>query len=69
MATATDTDLKDEIAVQRVILSSLDGVSFIGIENERREARERIATLQRRLKAIRGTAPVSSSGSQQNGGE
>lgn len=69
MATTTESDLEDELAVQRVILASLEGVSFRGIENERSEAYERIATLQQRLKEIRGTAHASSSGFQQNGGE
>jgi hypothetical protein len=42
-------ELEDELAIQQVILSSLDGETFEGVESERTEARQEIARLQRLL--------------------
>lgn len=51
MASHSRAELEDELAIQQVILSSLDGETFEGVESERTEARQEIARLQRLLKA------------------
>ncbi|KAK0390823.1 hypothetical protein NLU13_0326 [Sarocladium strictum] len=68
MATLSEAMLlEDELNIQRVILSSLDGATFEGAESERIEAREEIVKLQQRLKSLRAGAHSDRSSSQRNG--
>lgn len=51
--------LTEELTCQEVMLSSLEGLNFDGIEQERGEMRAEIARLQRLIdKARRGEPPI-----------
>jgi hypothetical protein len=69
MATEAERELEDELAVNRVILSSLEGETFDGVEVERKEAREQILRLQQQLRALRANTGTVSAQGHQNGGE
>ena len=66
---SSEAELEDELAVQRTILSSLDGHSFDGVEAERAEIRATILELQRRLRQTQGNAHAHGRQAQQNGGK
>ncbi|KAL7972595.1 hypothetical protein HDV63DRAFT_293508 [Trichoderma sp. SZMC 28014] len=46
-------ELQEELTVQEVILDSLQGETFEGVELDREEARAEISRLKRALKALR----------------
>lgn len=46
-------ELQEELTVQEVILDSLQGETFEGVEQDREEAQAEISRLKRALKALR----------------
>ncbi|KAL7925885.1 hypothetical protein ACQKWADRAFT_203632 [Trichoderma austrokoningii] len=46
-------ELQEELTVQEVILDSLQGETFEGVEQDREEARVEISRLKKALKALR----------------